>query len=286
MTILQLTHINREQSTQIIELQDAIKKRWQNSPVVYWHIIKKIRPLPCNLLAYAGQQLIGFCSRYLFQLDSCELSLMIHPQFENEFLIRQMIMQLNQFIPPEHKKLITISTPSHCKPIYKPEAAWEYLHSSYRLQWQGPVKKPSPPPGLNFSKAKPEDYQGFRHLTELGFPQGTEMSPEIYNFIISGQGTQLWLLKKENEVLGSIQVNQENKYYRISDITILPSYRQQGLGNFLLKSIIFQLHQRQKQMILDVESNNTVALNWYLGLGMKKINSADFWRLAYAEFSK
>jgi predicted acetyltransferase len=284
MTILQLSHINRDQATQLIQLQDTIQKRWQNGPVIYWHIIKKARPIPCNLLAYAGQELIAFCSRYLFQLDSCELSLMIHPRYENEFLIRQLVMQINSFIPPEHKKFISITTPHDCKPQYKPEAAWEYLYSSYRLQWQGPVKKPIPPQEFTLAKAKPQDFSGFKNLTNIGFPHGTEMIPEIFNHIIEDQGTQLWLLKKEQEVIGSIQVNQENKIYRISDITVLPEYRQQGLGNFLLKSIVYQLHQRQKLMVLDVESNNSLALNWYLGLGMKKINCADFWRLPYQDF--
>lgn len=284
MTILQLSHINRDQTTQLLQLQEALKKRWQYSPVVYWHIIKKVRPLPCNLLAYAGKELIAFCSRYLFHLDSCELSLMIHPKYDNEFLTRQLVMQIVTFIPPEHKKWITISTPHNMKPCFKPEAAWEYLYSSHRLQWQGPVKKPETPNQYQFAKAKPEDFSEFQHLTRIGFPQGTEMIPEIFTHIIQDPATQLWLLKHAHKVIGSIQVNQENKYYRISDITILPEYRQQGLGNFLLKTIVYQLHQRQKIMVLDVENNNPIALNWYLGLGMKQINCADFWRLAYEEF--
>lgn len=284
MTILQLTHLNRDQTTQLLNLQQLVQKRFAASPVIYWHIIKQQRPMPCNLLAYAGGKLVAFCSRFLFHLDSCELSLILDPKFENEFLVRQLVAEVNQFIPPEHKKTIVISTPHACKPPYKPNANWKLLHSSYRLQWQGPVKKPSSPAGLILGKATSEDFQGFKHLTDVGFPHGTDMIPEIYQHILQGQGTQLWLLKKEGLVIGSIQVNQENKYFRISDITVLPEYRQQGLGNFLLKSIVFMLHQRQKLMVLDVESNNPVALNWYLDLGMKKINCADFWELPYRDF--
>jgi len=284
MTILELNHLNRDQTTQLLNLQQVVQKRFGASPVIYWHIIKQQRPMPCNLLAYAGGKLVAFCTRFLFHLDSCELSLIVDPKFDNEFLIRQLITQVNQFIPPEHRNNIVISTPHACKPIYKPNANWTFLHSSYRLQWQGPVKKPNPPPGFTLNKALVEDFQGFKNLTDIGFPHGTDMIPEIYQHILQTPGTQLWLLKKDHEVIGSIQINQENKYFRISDITVLPDYRQQGLGNFLLKSMVYTLHQRQKLMVLDVESNNPVALQWYLNLGMKKINCADFWQLPYNDF--
>lgn len=286
MAFLELTHLNREQTTHLLSLQKIIQKQFQTSPVLYWHILKKIRPTPCNILAYSGRELIGFCSRYLFHSGECEISLLVHPKFQTEFFIKQLIFSVIKYIPGEHKNDIVLSTPHKTKPSIKPDADWKYLHSSIRLQWQGPIKKPDIIPGYILDKAIKSDYDGFKYLSEKGFPDGTDMSPEIFSHIVDDHTTQLWLLKQDNRVIGSIQINQENKLYRISDITVLPDYRKQGLGHYLLKSIIHILHQRQKTMILDVESTNEIALNWYLNLGMKKINTADFWKLSFSEFIK
>jgi GNAT superfamily N-acetyltransferase len=286
MAFLELTNLNREQTTHLLTLQKILQKQFQSSPVLYWHILKKIRPSPCNILAYAGSELIGFCSRYLFHSGECEISILVHPKFQTDFFIKQLIFSVIKYIPPEHKKDIVISTPHSFKPPIKPEADWVYLHSSIRLQWQGPVKKPDALPEFYLGKAIYGDFTGFKHLSEKGFPNGTDMSPEIFAHIVDDHTTQLWLLKKDSQVIGSIQINQENKLYRISDITVLPDYRKQGLGHYLLKSIIHILHQRQKTIILDVETNNEIALNWYLNLGMKKINTADFWKLPFSELIK
>jgi ribosomal protein S18 acetylase RimI-like enzyme len=285
MNFLELKSLNREQSTHLLELQQAIHKQYQASPLIYWHILKKDRPYACNILAYAGKELIGFASRYLFHQGTTELSLMVHPKFENEFFIKQLCFALIKYIPYGYKNFIVVSTPHQIKPLFKPNADWEFTHCSYRLQWQGPAKKPNPIPNIGLQKAKITDFDGFKYLSDVGFPNGTDMTPEIFESIIEGSQAQLWLLKQDQQVIGSIQINQENKYYRISDITVLPDFRGQGHANYMLKSILHLLQQRQKTIVLDVEDTNPIALNWYLRLGMKKINTSDFWRLPFKEFN-
>jgi ribosomal protein S18 acetylase RimI-like enzyme len=285
MNFLEIKSLNRVQSTHLLELQQTIHKHYHTSPLIYWHILKKDRPYPCNILCYAGNELIGFATRYLFHEGTTEISLIIHPKFENEFFIKQLCFALLKYIPFGYKEFIVISTGHGIKPLFKPHANWELIHCSYRLQWQGHAKKPNPLDNTLLQKAKSTDFDGFKHLSNVGFPNGTEMTPEIFESIIEGAQAQLWLLKQDHQVVGSIQINQENKYYRISDITILPDFRGKGFANYMLKSILNQLQQRQKPIILDVEDTNPIALNWYLRLGMKKINTSDFWRLPFKEFN-
>ena len=283
MSFLELSSLNRDQSNQLLDLQQAVHKRAHSSPLIYWHILKKPRPFPCNILAYHGKELIGFASRFLFHEGTCELSILIRPNFQTEFFAKQLLYALMKYIPNDYKEFVVMHTAHQQRPMIKPEGSWVYLYSSHRLQWTGPAKKPLLRPGFEFNKASPADFPGFKTISEIGFPQGTSMTEEIFNSIIESAGTQLWLLYHEQKVIGSIQVNQENKCYRISDITVLPEYRRQGLGNFMLISIVHQLQLRQKQIVLDVESNNETALAWYIGLGMKKINTSDFWRIPFSE---
>lgn len=287
MNFLEVNSLNRDQSADLIKLQQALTKQYQSSPTVYWHILKKPRPLPCNLLGYAGKELIAFASRFLFHQGTTELSLLIHPQFQNEFVAKQLFYSLLKYIPKDYKEFISLCTPHHQQPLIQANnPLWTKEHSSIRLQWFGPAKKPQNIADYQLEKAKHEHFTQFKNLCKVAFPQGTDMVPEIFNELITGSGTQLTLLKSQEQIIGSIQVNQENKYYRISDIAVLPEFRGQGLGNYLLKSILHQLVQRQKPIVLDVEDNNELPLKWYLGLGMKKINTCDFWRIPFSEFVK
>ncbi|NBX85526.1 MAG: GNAT family N-acetyltransferase [Gammaproteobacteria bacterium] len=279
MKFLELTHLNREQCKQLNDLIILIQKNQQYAPTVYWHIIKKIRPYPCNILVYSGNQLVGFASRFLFHEKNCEMSLILHPQFQDEYFAKQLFSSLLKYIPQEYKDNIVMCSAHEHKPFIKPHAEWQLLHHSYRLKWQGPAKKPAPLKDYQFGKASSDDFLGFKKLLDIGFPHGTDMTPEIYQTIIDSPYTQLWLLKKNEHVIGAIQINQENKWCRISDITVHPEYRRHGLGEFLLMSIIHNLHQRQKAICLDVESTNPVAYEWYLRRGMKKINCCDFWTI-------
>lgn len=287
MNFLEVNSLNREQSADLINLQQALKKQYQSTPSVYWHILKKPRPMPCNLLGYNGKELIAFASRFLFHQGTTEISLLIHPQLQNEFMAKQLFYGLLKYIPKDYKEFITLCTPHQQRPLIQANnSLWTKEYSSIRLQWFGPAKKPSVMVDYSLEKAKLEHFQEFKNLCKVAFPHGTDMVPEIYNELLTGSATQLTLLKHHEQIIGSIQVNQENKYYRISDIAVLPEFRGKGLGNYLLKSILHQLVQRQKPIVLDVEDNNEVALKWYLGLGMKKINTCDFWRLPFAEFVK
>lgn len=281
--MIEITHLNKDQYQQLLDLQLNIRKKDQFNAPLYTHIIRQERPVACNILDYQGKELIGFASRFLFHLGSVELSLMIHPQFRTELMIKKLLLPLQKYIPTPYRQSIVMATPHQKKPDVYPEKNWEYLYSSYRLKWQGIAKKPKPLSGMEISKARIENFSSFQGIVSTCFPQGTEISSEVYQSLIQNPLVNIFFLKKADEYIGTIQINQENKWYRISDVAILPNYQQSGYGYYLLMNIIHQLHSRQKQICLDVENTNTFVLNWYQRLGMQTINISDYWKIAFNE---
>jgi ribosomal protein S18 acetylase RimI-like enzyme len=227
--------------------------------------------------------LVGFASRFLFHPGSVELSLMIHPKLRNELMAKKLLLPLLKYIPSTYKQSIVIATAHQQKPDIYPEKNWEYLYSSYRLKWQGIAKKPHPNPELEIIKAQMSDFKDFQNIIYTCFPESTELGEDIYEKLINNSMVTIYFLKKADEFIGAIQINQENKWYRISDVAILPSYQQHGYGHYLLMNIIHQLHSRQKQICLDVENTNTFVLNWYQRLGMVPLNISDYWKIAFTE---
>ncbi len=281
--MLEVTHLNKNQFQDLLALQSLIQKKEKNNAPIYTHIIRKERPYACNVLIYEGRELIGFSSRFLFHEGQVELSLIIHPKYKTPFMAKKLLTPLLKFIPQNYKNTVVIATPHGQKPDIKPTANWTYMHSSHRLQWQGVAKKPAHNEELEIIKAAPEHFQVFQNIIYTCFPNSTEMAPEIYAMLMENPQVQIFLLKKQNEFVGAIQINHENKSYRISDISILPNHRQSGLARYLLLNICHQLQVKQQMIVLDVESTNRDVLAWYQRLGMKETNVSDFWRIPYQD---
>ena len=281
--MLEVNQLNREQFQNLLDLQQQVKKKAKYNAPLYIHIIRAERPYPCNILAYQGRELIGFSSRFLFHDGEVEFSLIMHPKFKSAFLAKKLLIPLIKYVPPEYKKTVVIATPHQQSPDIHPDKNWEYVFSSHRLQWVGVCPKPSINEELEIIKAQTEHFNIFQEIIHTCFPNGTQMIPEIYQQLMSNPLVQIYLLKKHDDILGAIQINQENKIYRISDVSILPKYRQKGYANYLLSHILHQLSNKHKDIILDVESRNQFVLQLYLRIGMKEINICDYWRIPFHE---
>lgn len=283
MNILEVAHLNREQFKQVQDLQQLIYQKYHSSPPVYWHIVRRIRPFNCNILCYNGPKLIGFISRFLFHPGETELCILIHPNFEAPNFVRQMVYPILKYIPADCRTKLIIPCPHQHKPLILHDANWKFIHHSYYLKWQGIAKKPIAMPGLAIDKAKLEDFAAASNILKTCFPNGTEMTADIFQHIIQDNFTKLYTLKKTGVLIGLVQVNQEGSCSRISDLCVMPDFQGQQFGAYLLKTIIYILYQRQKVITLEVDSNNSTVFSWYQRLGFKTINTRDFWYCPFQE---
>lgn len=112
MQFIELSHLNRQQFIELEALQQSIRQKHHHAPHLYWHILRKIRPYPCNILAYQAQkELLGFASRFLFHEGECEISLLIHPKYATSGLSKQLFYQLLPYIPTPNRQTLILSTP-------------------------------------------------------------------------------------------------------------------------------------------------------------------------------
>src|SRR3989338_4450414 len=61
---------------------------------LYSNLLLKRRNLPCNLLCYHQQQLIGFLSVFFFYDDGCELTLMVDPAWRRQGVAARLMATL------------------------------------------------------------------------------------------------------------------------------------------------------------------------------------------------
>ena len=279
--MLEINHLNKQQFKDLLALQAAIKKKYNYTAPIYTHIIRKERPYDCNILLYHGKELIAFASRFLFHEDQVEFALIMHPQHKSDFMAKKLLQSLIKYIPPNYKKTIVISTPHNQRPDIKPDANWEYLYSSHRLHWLSVTPKPEPIADLAITKATSEHFNIFKNIIRTCFPRSTELTADIYQLLMENTQVQIYLLKKQDEFVGAIQINHENKSFRISDVAILPEHREQGYAKYMLTSTLHNLQAKQQKILLDVESSNIFVREWYQRLGMVETNISDFWQIPF-----
>jgi len=85
-----------------------------------------------------------------------------------------------------------------------------------------------------------------------------------------------WIIESDKKKIGRLYVHENfrNQGVRIIDITLLPAYRNRGIGNGILKDLMDKSAALNRPLSIHVESFNP-AQNLYTRLGFKKISETN-----------
>jgi len=86
------------------------------------------------------------------------------------------------------------------------------------------------------------------------------------HYINNYTNVYLGILENPDSVVGRLYIEEKNDELCIVDITLLPSFRSQGLGKEILKNILLYARSGSKKVILHVENANK-AIRLYMKLG-------------------
>ncbi len=81
---------------------------------------------------------------------------------------------------------------------------------------------------------------------------------------------ELLLIKQQNQIIGRIYLDRNGDIICLIDITLLPEFRHQKIGNKILAGLIEYAQLNQFIITLHVENQNPAYL-WYLKNGFKNI---------------
>ncbi|WP_031530238.1 GNAT family N-acetyltransferase [Dyadobacter crusticola] len=89
-------------------------------------------------------------------------------------------------------------------------------------------------------------------------------------------GADFWVICKNNSDAGRLYMHKDfqGRGIRIIDITLLPSYRNLGIGTSILRDLMLLSGQLKRPLSIHVESFNP-AKNLYNRLGFKKISETN-----------
>ncbi len=90
-----------------------------------------------------------------------------------------------------------------------------------------------------------------------------------------------YLILYQSEKAGRLQLNNDEMGIRIINISLVPAYRNKGIGAKIISDLMLEANQKNKQVLLDVDKINR-ALNLYSRLGFKIVQENEIrYSMAY-----
>ncbi len=137
--------------------------------------------------------------------------------------------------------------------------------------------------GLTIRKGEEEDFESVYEIESIcyDFPWG---SGEFYDdFVWNRRG--YWIVAEiKNQVIGFAGIWFKLGEFHIVNLAVLPEKRRMGIGNALVSELIsFAKKSKGRYIFLEVEDENTNAIELYKGFGFRVIRRIEGY---YAENGK
>ncbi len=262
-----------------------------NTIPIYTNVLSQHRNLPCNLLYYHQQQLVGFLSVFFFYDNACELTLMVDPAFRRQHVASQLVATILPVIQSRFLENVISPSPKALNNAWLSARGFIYQNSEVRMQWSGLKPPPSHHSDLSFHQATAEhDIPLLVEIDMACFHSAKRDIEPTYLRLLADKTYVLLIVSKNQQVIGKAHVHYEAKQTVVSDIAILPDHQGHGHGQALVAYCIDYVRSTTSlPLCLDVEADNHNAVHIYDKLGFKTINSCDRWMISldrlYAAFA-
>lgn len=280
--LLACAQINDSQQQDLAGLIKICQEYDGGLPSIYHHLLQQKRESSSTLFYYHQQQLIGFISVYFFWPDACEISLLIAPTHRRQGIARQLVQAIMLFIRSKSINRLIFSAPPKHLEQWLPSKGFIKQPSEYHMERDTTKKNQLPTmPKLSMRLATIHDIEVLCAIDMACFPINTINMTERFHFLLNHQDYTVLLALIGETIIGKAHIHWQSQCTLLSDIAILPSHQQQGLGSELLAhSIDYAKALSLKTLALDVEAHNQQALGLYQRHGFVITNSHDYWSIS------
>lgn len=275
------THVLDEiQLNSLDKLCQACRQVDGNIVAIYRHLLTKPRPIACNILYYDNERLIGFLRTFFFQDETCEIAVMVEPDYRRQGIARQMFQAVEPYIHPDEIKTLIFSVPHNVPTDWLIAYGLEYQDSECRMQYQHPTPPLLPPLPNKIRLATTDDIPVLCEIDTACFPKPNPDLPSHFQGLISDAECDIYVIKQDGVPVGKTHLFWYTDCVRLTDIAVIPRARGRGFASALISYCIKQALAAQITNIsLDVETNNKNALHLYTHLGFEILNAHDYWSI-------
>lgn len=251
---------------------------------IYEYLIGETRALPCNVLYYQQEKLVGFLGAFFFYTNACEISLMVAPGFRRKTIASQMLQHILPLLIQQGIQSAIFSSPQglYDKVLSTKGFTWECCE--YQMLRDSRDRLPIENKGLNFRKATVNDLATLCAIDNASFQNEQLSTNERFLPLLYDKNYTIFLAEQKEGILqgpiGKAHIYWQEESANLADVAIIPQLQGRGLGTALLVHAINHILNRNKTKIyLNVETLNKHALTLYTKLGFTIHNAYDYWRI-------
>ncbi|MEW4353935.1 GNAT family N-acetyltransferase [Streptococcus pneumoniae] len=277
MFIQKRTTLSNKEKAEVLDLLQACHDYDGTASIPYLANDYNVdQDMPCLLLAYEKEQLVGCLYIYADELDDVSVSLFVLPFIRKQGIARALEEELAQIVKAYHLSGISYET----ERMFMEKNPW--LLDAFHLVeeedselWLRRARKPyelASRDNCEVSLADRDDIEEIAKLQTAAFENDFEYSLQYALTSFEGEGTSLYVLKKSGHVIASVTIDQTSDYNHIFGLAVAPNHQGQGFGKYLMKSAINQLlTQNERDFQIVVEKENIHAANLYRSLGFRDV---------------
>lgn len=278
MIFTRVHELSAQQLCDIETLQQQCKQVDGAAIPIYKHLIEKRHPLACNVLCYENEKLLGFLRSYFFFTDACEITLMVSPEYRKRGIASQLLREIEPILQNEKIVSLIFSTPANQHKAWLTSLQFTYRNSEFQMQYDYLKTNSIQYKASTIRRAHFDDVPALCALDQCCFPNKTLNQETLFQSLLYTPNCDLFVLIEDQKIIGKAHVFTEYNKVRLTDIGVLPEARGKGYGSALIKHCINHALMRNKvKIFLDVEANNSTAIELYKKLGFVIINSHDYW---------
>ena len=277
MMLIQTHQLDEQQLNALDALCESCKKTDGNIVAIYRHLIEKYRTRPANLLRYQ-EKLVGFLGAFFFLEKTCELAIMVAPEFRKKGIASELIRAILPLLKDESVETLVFSAPHGLNDDWFSTIGLQYQNSEYQMQRTHLQPIATVNQTNTIRAANQDDIQVLCAIDIACFPNQHANMPSRFQELLNDPNQRLFLIEQDHIPIGKAHINWQEHGVRLTDIAIIPKEQGRGLGYALLAHCINHALAVNKPMIrLDVETNNKQALGLYTRLGFQINNATDYW---------
>jgi ribosomal protein S18 acetylase RimI-like enzyme len=242
------------------------------------HTLNLIKDLKSWILYYYNEELIGLLSIFSPMINEAEISICINPKYRNEGiskkLLKIMYENLNEsnignilYVCDRNSKDGVAILKNKGLNIHHTEYTMKYIDNENKINRKNIMVK----------TAGESDIETMVYILMNAFETTSENAKCFVKNSMKSENRKGFIGIKDNKNIGIAFVGY-NESISINTVGIVKEEQNKGYGRELINTIIETLKPLNKEIIIDVDSNNINAHKLYKGIGFKDKTIIDYYQ--------
>jgi ribosomal protein S18 acetylase RimI-like enzyme len=271
-----------------MRLEFMIDEEYIKNKIKDWEIIDNIsipfqydthmntnKELPSWIIEEVDGRIIGISSIFAINGYEGEVSVAVDPQFRNQGIGTSLIkMAMETLKNHKYQKMLLLweerndVTKSFC------EKRFSYDHGEISLKWNR-VLIPITENVVEIVEATIDDIPQMARISVEAFEDSYDFAVKYLTSIFENEKRKPYIAKISDKTIGIVVIGISDQI-SINGLGLENDSRGKGYGKAFMLGILDILKVLNKDIILDVDKENTVAYNLYKDLGFEEISITNY----------